>query len=228
MKNGLKKGIAITTASLVGVTALVGVMHMPFARSFLMKVGGCPIVQATPEQLEQAQNAAATTRAASATEVAPMKPALGFVLEKTTADEVHAWIASKGLTCSDDVGGSIISCLNLPASAVGEQGPDIAQLQFAFHIKPQTLRLVSTFRQNMSRSDALAVMQARGAELTRELGAPNKVYGQPTLHAEPKSAAYAVTYNFKDYLANTQAAELGSGFTIAEHYISQGTAEQTN
>ena len=98
MKSGLKKALAITSASLVGMTGLIGVLHMPFGKSLLMRLGGCPIVRMSPEQLEQAQNAGMANATVNATAVAPVRPALGFVLEKTTPDDVHAWIASKGIT----------------------------------------------------------------------------------------------------------------------------------
>ena len=219
MKRGLKKGLAITTGSLVALTGLVGVLHMPFARSVLMKVGGCPIQRLTPEQLEQVQNAAVARLTDLAAADAPARPALGFSLEKTTPDEVHAWIASKGLTCKDDMGGTLIVCPGLPAAAVGQQGPDLASLEFGFRTSPKVLRVVSTFRNHMSREQTLQLMHDRDDDLTRQLGAP-KVVGQPDLQSE-SSAVYAVSYNFKDYLAREQASELGSGFTLAEHYISQ-------
>jgi hypothetical protein len=227
MKSGLKKGLSIATASLVGLTGLVGVMHMPFARSLLMKVGGCPITQATPEQLEQAQNASAAVRVAQANGEAPTKPALGFVLDKTTPDDVHAWTDRKGLTCSDVVGGAVITCLNVPAATIGQTGPDFTELQFTFHPNPRTLRVVSTFRSHLTRQDTLALMHTRDAELSRELGKPTDIHGQPDLQSQA-SAAYLLTYNFKDYLADEQATELPSGFALAEHYMSQAADERKN
>jgi hypothetical protein len=225
MKRGLKKGLAIASASVVGLTGLIGVLHMPFGRSLLMKLGGCPIVRISPEQLEQVQNAAVTRGTADATGNAPARPALGFVLEKTTIDEVHAWIDSKGLKCNDDLGDTLIMCPNVPAATVGQQGPDLSSLEFGFRASTKVLRVVSTFRNKMSREQTLALMHDRDGELTRQLGAPKEL-GHPDLQA-PASNAYLVTYNFKDYEAKEQAAEISSGFTLAEHYISQVTPAAT-
>jgi hypothetical protein len=219
MKRGLKKGLAIASASVVGMTGLVGVLHMPFARSLLMKIGGCPVVRMSPEQLEQVQNAAVKQATADATGVAPVRPALGFTLEKTTVDEVHAWIDRKGIKCDDDMGDTIIVCPNVPAAIVGQTGPDLAALEFGFRPSTKTLRVVSTFRNKMSREQTLDLMHARDEELTRQLGKPVE-RGHADLHA-PASNAYLVTFNFKDYEAKEQAAEIATGFTFAEHYISQ-------
>ena len=221
MKRGLKKGLAIASASLVGMTGLIGALHMPFGRSLLMKIGGCPIERITPAQLEQVQNAAVNNATADATDNAPARPALGFVLEKTTIEEVHAWIDRKGLTCKNDLGDTLIMCPGVPAATVDQQGPDLASLEFGFRPGTKVLRLVSTFRNKLSREQTLDLMHARDEELTRQLGKPTE-QGHPDL-AAPASNAYLVTYNFKDYLAKEQAAEIGSGFTLAEHYISQVT-----
>src|SRR5262245_30553645 len=135
----MKSKILIGVPSvLLGLTALVGVLHMPFARPVLALIGyGCPI-KASPGDVEVARRLSA--KAIRGTTASPSRPALGFALDRSTRADVDVWVESFKLDCDDQQEGAVLRCKNVPASAFGENGALINDVAFAF--EPRTLKLV--------------------------------------------------------------------------------------
>ena len=219
---GRAKKIAIY--GLVGATALTGltgVMHLPFARHFLMRLGGCPI--GTPEQTEASRRAA--LHDARGSEAAPARPALGFALDDTTLADVHAWADARGLECDDSREATLVRCKDVPASAVDKafRGGVIAEV--AFGISPSTGRViaVTTLRSALSGNDAATGMNAVSEKLVAALGKPGTTAGavdSAFLSAGDYHTA-TIEYAFRDYLATVTATRIpGRGVVLREEYLS--------
>jgi hypothetical protein len=202
----------VTAAAALAVATLgVGLLHMPWARPLLARLGGCPASRATPQQVETAQRRA--WRTLRGTGSAPDRPALGFALERTTLLDVKAWAQARGLACEVVRGGSLLRCEGVPASAlrVGAAGvyDDVA---FGFRVRDQRLVNVTALRTGLAAEDAAAQLRDVAACLERALGAPAQ---------KAAGAAAFVVYRYADYLADVTAMQLPSrGHAVREHYMS--------
>jgi hypothetical protein len=211
---------AVVTGTLVGG---VGVLHMPFAKSFLMKAGGCPFaVAATPEQRDQAHQAA--LRATRGTESAPAKPALGFKLDATTRGDVLAWAAEHNLSCAKDRG-DVLRCNNVPAAAMGVpavEGPATI-LSFSFDAK-SVLVDISSMRMHLRPDAGLAAVTAITDNLAEQVGPAHSHVGAFDLeHLSQKSVLGLsnIGYRFRDYAVDVVTMSFETdGLVLREHYAS--------
>lgn len=218
---GRAKRIAIYVLSTaVALTAFTGVMHLPFARHFLMRLGGCPI--GTPEQTEASRKTALQN--ARGTEIAPSRPALGFALDGTTLDDVRAWASARGLACEESREATLVRCTNVPATSIDDaSGGTIAEV--AFGLSPSTGRVVAvtTMRNALSGAEAATDMTAVSQRLAATLGKPAATAGavdSAFLSAGDYHTA-TIEYAFRDYLATVTATRIpGRGVVLREEYLS--------
>ena len=222
---GRWKRAAIVAFGVVAASvALVGVMHMPFARGLLMRAGGCPVVgagQATPEVMEPARHAAMAAERGH--DPAPARPCVGFVLDQTTRDEVHQWEDRFHVDCEDTNPG-LIKCKDVAAGALAENDADgpAAELALGFDVQRRLVN-VSVFRTHLSDERATSATAEVVSKLS-PLGAPQKRSGAfDAAHFAQEGAAglATVSYRFSDYFAEVTAMRFeGSGLTLLEHYMS--------
>ena len=127
-----KRALTGAGATLGSLVLLGGVLHMPFARGLLMRIGGCPMAsEVSPAELDRVHQGALAQDRGEA--LAPAKPAFGFDLGKTTRADVIAWAAREGARCQKDRGNEI-RCDRVPASAVGTAAEGtLASLSFGFN-----------------------------------------------------------------------------------------------
>jgi hypothetical protein len=212
-------GVVLTGTLVAGV----GVLHMPFAKKFLMKAGGCPFaVEATPEQRDRAHQAA--LRSSRGTEAAPAKPALGFHLDATTRADVVAWASDHHLACQKDRG-DVLRCNDVPAAAMGvpaAEGPATI-LSFSFDAR-SVLVDISSMRMHLRPDAALAAVTAMTGNLAEQVGAPHSHVGAFDLEHLSRKGVLGLSnigYRFRDYAVDVVTMSFDTdGLVLREHYAS--------
>jgi hypothetical protein len=219
-----KRRLGIAAGALLGVTAAIGALHAPFARSLLMRLGGCPLAGAskmTPVEMERARHIAAEARG---TESAPARPALLFVLDSSTLADVHAWAARTHADCEDPHPGLVL-CKNVTPEALGLD-PAVGSIDtLALGFDTQS-RLVneSTLREHLSAERASRTARGIVASLQSKLGPAERRSGtfDTAALARPGAAGISTAaFRFSDYLADVSTTNLGpTGPLLREHYMS--------
>ena len=212
------KGVWRAGGLVAGSTAVIGIMHMPMFRSVLMRVGGCPVVRVTPEQVERAQTRALHTLRGA--EPAPARPALGFSFTTTTIDDIRVWARNHGLRCEASRKDSLLKCDAVPASALrpGADGT-FDEVAFGFRLADHQLANVTTLSTGLTARQASARFTATAERLSDTLGAPPS-HRLPGSDWDPHAPVY-VTYRYSNYIAELTGMELpGRGVVLREHYVS--------
>jgi hypothetical protein len=216
---GIKKKLAMATASLAVIVGAVGVLHMPFARGLLMRAGGCPVGHAKLAELEPARLASIAKDRGS--EAAPARPALGFHLDETTPKDVRAWADRVNVSCAE-VREGLLRCKDVTATSVGlpERDGPIAELYFGFNTHG---RLVDVSTMRMHVDDATKVRDVE-ARLESQVGAPHEKSGSfdpEHLALEGVFSLSTARYRYSDYFAEVIAMRFASdGLVLREHYMS--------
>lgn len=210
---------ALVAASAV-VVGGIGFLHMPAARPLLrMLGGGCPL-KASAAEVESARLTAA--RETRGTDPAPARPALGFMLDVTSSDDVRAWAKKAGIACKEEREGTYFACADVPAASLGEAGR-ITDVSFGF--SPTTKRLVNltTLRLDLTGDDAARQLASIAARLEKELGAPSSAAGEPsgTYLSSGDMHTSMMAYRYADYMADVSATKIPqAGVAVREHYMS--------
>ena len=215
--------VSIYVAStLAALTVVIGLLHTPMGRPLLARLGVVCPVQASPEDVERTRLESA--RATQGTEASPAQPALGFVLDKMTLEDVQAWAERKHVSCDSIRSDTVLTCKDVPASALsGRTGTAIDELDLAF--SPRTKRLVNiaTTQSDLTGDSAAAQMKAVVLGLEDQLGKPTREVGKRSsayLASGPMRTAL-VRYRFTDYQADVSATNFpGHGMVLREHYMS--------
>jgi len=201
-----------------GATALIGLLHLPIARTMLAQIGGCPFAGATPEEVERAQDRA--FHALRGSTPARQRPAMGFALETTTLQEIEAWTRAHGLSCESSQRDTLVTCERVPAGALmpGTTGR-FDQLAFGFRLADHRLINVSSLTIGLEPGAAAGLLASAASRLEAALGAPtNKRL--PPADWDAQGPAY-VAYRYSDYLADVSAMNLpGRGVALREQYLS--------
>lgn len=213
-----------SSVAIACVVSLVGIAHAPFARSFLMKVGGCPAGQASAAGVENARMVG--VRATRGSERAPARPALGFTLDVTTKDEVLAWAKDHKLECTTAVQGMKLTCKDVPAGALEGRNPSLGPvgvLTLAFRPNGERLVNLSAVTTGLSPEDAARSATHTGERLVAALGAPESGEARvdATHLAKGGYATSHLAFRFADYMSEVTATSVdGRGVLVREHYIS--------
>jgi hypothetical protein len=229
----------LTLSSLVALalvlTGIIGFAHTKSGRPVLAwmgrhgimpgaKSGACPLgydKQATPERKDAARRKFASIHAGGDT--ASARPALGFVLDRTTRGDVESWAAKSGITCIDGVAYADLDCSNVPVAAlpapVGALG--MHGIWFNFDASDR-LVAVHAFRYTTDVEAASAAFHAVEDEVTSEVGPASETEGHGTPYElELGTLAQAsAEYRFKNYYAVARATNMGKSFALTEDYRS--------
>ncbi len=210
-----------TASTLAVLTVGIGALHTKAARPLLARLGfGCPMKASAADIAAARLNSA---RAVRGTETAASRPALGFALDTMTLRDVKAWADRKGVSCDEIRTGSFLRCSDVPESALGGQGANVAELDFGFTLGSEKLVNITAWRSGMSSSAAAEQMNLVVASLKAELGTPSEEKGDRTasyLASGPMRTA-VVQYRFSDYIADVSASNIpGRGLMLREHYMS--------
>jgi len=218
----------IAAGALLGLTGLIGVLHMPFAGPLLRTImpgGICPIMRGTPAQIDRAHALGATAIRGSATTAAPDRPALGFALDKSTKVDLDAWARGHDVSCRSIAGNENLQrCTDVPASAVGEPAALGALEEATFEFKSSgQLVNVQTMRRHLSGAQAALAAEELEHTAAAALGAPSTLAGAPTVAhlSSTLLATYVAAHVFTDYRATISATNLSpTGVMVREEYLS--------
>jgi hypothetical protein len=212
-------------ASAVGLSiGAIGVAHAPFARSLLMRMGGCPMAGArmTTVESEAARHMALGVDHGSVP--APARPALGFALDITTPVDVRAWARRERVDC-DEVRVGLIKCTNVRPGALGLPAADgkIDELSLEFNGHEHLVN-TTTYREHLNPASAASAARSIVGSLRDRLGPAARSGGDFDAAQFSEAGARSistVTYRFTDYLADITAMNAPSGGpAIREHYMS--------
>jgi hypothetical protein len=220
----VKKTLAKVAGGLGAATLAIGALHMPFARTLVMRIGGCPLAGAkiTPAQMDHARHMALAGR--RGTTDAPARPALGFALDSTTLADVHSWAAREHVDCEEPRAG-LVTCVDVRPRAVGrdDAAGKIDELALGFDARGHLVN-VTTLRSGLEPEAAARAGGGIVSSLEASLGAPDKKAGDfVTAHLAQAGAASLVTrsYLYDDYVAGVTAIRVPpSGLALREHYMS--------
>jgi hypothetical protein len=231
-------GVAGASVLLV---ALVGVAHTAMARPVLRRLGlamggggrGCPLGYDRQAKPADRENERARFRLShQGTEPAATRPALGFVLGRTTRDEVKATLASLGVTCRESRAFADLTCDDVPnraawAGSPGVSAPLSRNMWFTFGVGRQLIAVVAISRDahpgpiSAAFSDVEdAIRRAAGA------GAPAGAVGRTSGDSSPSALAAGLLrqasaeFRFSNYYALARATNMGNGFMLTEEYRS--------
>jgi hypothetical protein len=217
-------GIAAVLAALAIVLGAMVVLHAPFGRSLLRRVGGCPVGNASAADIEGVRQSAVAQMRGDGP--APARPSLGFTLDQTTRVDVLGWAAKHALACSAKREGLFLSCSDVPAAALGDRTADdgvVGEVIFAFRPGDERLVNLTAMSFGLPPAEGAARMERALGRLRHSLGSPTTAEGEVSadrLAAGGLSTSTA-SYRFRDYIAEVTATGFGPrGVALREHYVS--------
>lgn len=202
---------------------LIGLAHLPFARSFLAAAGGCPaaFARASPAELEKTRGEA--MKPLRSDRVAASHSALRFTLGTTTKSEILSWAdgtAGAGAACSEEMKGAAVRCKGVGPDAVHAPAPGLAFSDVFFRFDPQgTLVAVDGMHDGATADQSVHYFEAASHKLEADFGAPiPSPMPTPETLAEPFSRA-AFEYRFRDLAVDLTVTNLGDrGVVVREQY----------
>jgi hypothetical protein len=213
------------TWTILGVVLGIGLLHVP---GVLGSKRGCPFGYdraSTPEAREVARKRFSAAHAG--TTPARSRPALGFVLDETTREDVLAWARRNGARCVAPKHGPDLECLEVPPAAVPERmrGSGIESLWLNFGLGGELVSVTA-----VRRASSPDEISESFALVTREIEAEA---GDPASRDRDASAARleqgalqqaSAEYRFRDYYALARETNLGSSYVLTEEYRSLASA----
>lgn len=196
--------------------AFTGVVHIP-AVQYAMGwthpdgTGACPF--------GYDQQSAQVARPASAR--SPAFPVLGFHLAGTTRDEIRTWARTHGVACAAKRGGRLLECLDVPASALGERGTQLAGATLWFELDDGgVVKAIKTLRRTGAATDVASAFDATESALRARVGAPTTATGSsdPSDLSRGAFRQAMVAYAAGDYRAVIRATNMGKDYTLTENY----------
>jgi hypothetical protein len=229
MRRALTRALAIGVGATSILLAAAELAHTSTGRPMLRAVmrmahGGCPFGYDKPmtlaERERKNQNFAIGHRGQ---ERAANRPALGFVLDRTTRSEVLAQMAKHGVSCNSARGFSDLTCTGVPSSALDgltAYAPP-RNLWFTFGSKELLLSVVAISRDADPKAIGDAFVATR-AVLDHEAGPAAVATGSADARALTSGLLRQASaeFRFSNYYALTRATNLGKGFLFTEEYRS--------
>jgi hypothetical protein len=209
----------------VGVAAFaaIGLLHTPWGKPLLMKIGGCPVGKASAAEIEQVRSQAVAATRGQGT--APARPAIGFSLDASTPEDVRAWAKANDVSCTEKREGMFLACKNVPVAALPDRESEpgtVDDVSFAFRPRDRALVNVTVTWYSLPAPLAASRTTSSTARLEGTIGSPTTRAGDATAeHLGSGSFATATTtWRFADYQAEITATSFGRGVAVREHYVS--------
>jgi hypothetical protein len=152
------------------------------------------------------------------------RPALGFVLDRTTRGDILAWASAHGVSCTAGRGMGDLNCPEVRDDLVPEAFRAVGsqELWFVFGLGE---RLISvTTAAHSPRPEAIsAAFTSVVTTLDRRAGAPSRVEGDASAEHLSSGPLYQASaeYRFGDYYAVARATNVGpGGYALTAEYRS--------
>ncbi|MEP7052247.1 MAG: hypothetical protein ABJB12_17915 [Pseudomonadota bacterium] len=227
MKRVLARVLTIGAATGALALGVVGFAHTSAGRPLLSAVmrvahGGCPFgydQTLSPAQRERAQLSFAITHRGERR--ARSRPALGFLLDRTTHSEVVAQLAAHGIACAPGKGMSDLTCLEVPSQALPNAEGPARNLWFTFGVRQQLLSVIALSRAHDADTISEAFVATRST-LDDQAGTVTKTGGDsdPLVLTQGALHQASAEFRFHDYYALARATNLGQSFVLTEEYRS--------
>jgi hypothetical protein len=228
--------LAVVRASLGALAALtlvIGFAHTKAGRPLLgwmaravgRHASACPFGYdraATAEQREAARAAFAASHKGSSPSAS--RPALGFVLDRTTRGDVVAWASAHGVSCTAGRGMADLNCLQVPDTLVPEAFRAVGSqaLWFVFGSGERLISLTAVASSPRPEAISTAFASVVNA-LDRQTGVPSQVAGDASAERLSSGPLYQASaeYRFGDYYAVARATNVGpGGYALTAEYRS--------
>ena len=148
-------------------------------------------------------------------ERAKSRPALSFVLTRSTKADVAAWASARGVTCTEELAKTALRCREIPVD-----GGTIRDLYVRFE-PSGALVGVDAIRDATSGDAAIALVDAIAKTIARDAGEPSATRGETSGAALERDtyASRAIEFRFRDYSADVSATNMGEGgLVVREQY----------
>lgn len=235
----LKKILWSVAGFAVASTALMGFAHTKPGRPLLALMAGgkkpalerveseggsCPLGFSKSKPSEKDAVLRAQADKLRGAEHALARPALGFVLDKTTKADVESWAKANSISCTVPKTGPDLDCSSVPVEILPRAGggPTAKSVWFVFDSHDRLVSLTAIRYDNDS-SSAASLYNGTVKSLSQTAGPPSKGEGETS--AEFLSAALwrqaRSAFAFNDYHAQTSVTHLRQGeFMFVEEYRS--------
>jgi hypothetical protein len=200
--------LAWVTAIVLGAGTLVTTaLHLAPVRVALgwkpLGGAGCPFGYDKPET----QTAAVDIELPSAP-----RPALGFVLERTTPSDIEHWATAHHVTCRKLAGGTVRECTSVPANG-------FAASTIWFRFQQGRLAGIQTLRRAAAADDAIAAFDATAGTLVAAVGPPGQRTGNTDLVKTGGALQQSmVAFDLPRYRAVIRVTNMGDGYALTESY----------
>jgi hypothetical protein len=218
---------------LAALTLAIGFAHTKAGRPLLSWVAraasghasACPFGYgraASPEEREAARARFAASHKGSM--LSSSRPALGFVLDRTTRGDVLAWASVHRVSCTPGRGIGDLNCPDVRDELVPEAFRAVGSQELWF-VFGSGERLISvTAAAHSPRPEAIsAAFTSVVTTLDRQAGAPSRVEGNASAERLSSGPLYQASaeYRFGDYYAIARATNVGpGGYALTAEYRS--------
>jgi hypothetical protein len=225
-----RRTLVVSTLGLIALLGFVGFLHRPAGRPLLRALahatgGSCPLgYDHAPTMAEREAGRRRFAARHAGVLRALQRPALGFVLGRTTRADVLAWAAQHGLRCAAGrlgVRQADVECRDVPGAALPSpsSGVALSSLWLTFGAGDRLVAVVDV-RRDADPESITDAFHATEHALTSEAGPIANAEGDPTPDALTGLLESAsVEYRFSDYYALARAANMGgSGYVLTEEF----------
>lgn len=205
------------SAVVVGLVALIGALHMPFARSMLARVGGCPFPTSGRTLGPAAAEALrlSTLQQTRGNELITTRDAAGFLLAQDTRADVKRWASTHGVTCREDRHGAGVRCDDVagPMLRSPRAADETLRVLLAFDLQD---RLVGVQLQSVAKSSSEA--RARVAQAERMIASAGGDGLSDVARLERPLGQSKAQLRAANYSAELVITHMGREFAIYESY----------
>lgn len=231
----VRRGIALTGGGILFLVGVIGFAHTPAGRPMLGAMGrmfrggkACPLGYdraASPQMREQGRARFAATHRGQ--DVAAGKPALGFVLDRTTKADVLSFMTAHGITCLTGTTTADVVCEKVASDVLPSEfrANPTRDLWFNFGVQNQLISLVAVSRDAAAPEISAALAQVTGT-LERQAGPVTRTTGGADARSLAAGSLRQATKEFAyaDYYARARATNMGQDFLLTEEYRSLAPA----
>jgi hypothetical protein len=219
LKAKLARAAIITSGVVAIATGFIGVMHMPFAKSLLKTMGGCPVGNVSAAELERATDKSLDKDRAAATHTSQSHTLFGFELGVADYVSVSAWAKQNNVSCESKREDTWLHCTKvaigmLPA-AEGRTGV-LDELSFNFATGSKKLRSLNVNRFRIAAQAARDHVREARTSQNKAFGEPSALSGDFALPECRDFLSASASYRFTDLSADVMVTCLPQGANVRE------------